>query len=107
MISWLGFVIGTFFIVLGLFVVVASVFGNYKFKYVLNRMHASAMQDTLGLLSILLGLMFYKSFDLNTFKLIFVVTFFWLTSPVCSHLLARMEASTNSTIDDEMEVISK
>ena len=107
MISWIGFVLGTIFIVLGLFVCFASIYGNFKFNYVLNRMHATAMQDTLGLLSILLGLICYLGIDFVSLKLLLVVIFFWVSSPVCSHLLVRMEATTNNEIDKEMEVISK
>ena len=105
MIELVGFVLGTVLITMGLFVVIGSVVGNYKFDYVLNRMHVSAMSDTLGLLSILLGLICYRSFDLSSLKLLLVIAFFWLTSPVSSHLLARMEVLTHEKLDDDMEVL--
>lgn len=107
MLSWIGFIFGTLFICIGLFVVIASVFGNYKFTYVCNRMHSSALQDTLGLLSVLLGLMFYTGFGFHALKLLFVIIFFWISSPACSHLLVRMEITTNEKIDKEMEVIER
>jgi multicomponent Na+:H+ antiporter subunit G len=107
MINWILFVLGTLFIILGLFVCFASIYGNYKFKYVCNRMQATAMQDTLGLLSILLGLICYNGFNFVSLKLLLVVVFFWVSSPVCSHLIVRMEATTNSKIDEEMEVITR
>mgnify|MGYP003306596771 CR=1 FL=1 len=107
MINWILFVLGTLLIILGLFVCFASVYGNFKFKYVVNRMHATAMQDTLGLLSILLGLMCYTGFGFHALKLLFVIIFFWISSPACSHLLVRMEITTNEKIDKEMEVIEK
>lgn len=107
MINWILFVLGTLFIILGLFVCFASVYGNYKFKYVVNRMHSTAMQDTLGLLSILLGLICFNGFNFVSLKLVLVVVFFWISSPVCSHLIVRMETSTNSELDEEMEVIAK
>ena len=107
MINWILFVLGTLLIILGLFVCFASVYGNYKFKYVVNRMHSTAMQDTLGLLSILLGLICFNGFNFVSLKLVLVVIFFWVSSPVCSHLIVRMEATTNSKIDDEMEVITR
>ncbi len=107
MLSWIGFILGTLFLGVGLFVVVASVYGNYKFTYVCNRMHSSAMQDTLGLMLILLGLMCYTGFGFHALKLLFVIIFFWVSSPACSHLLVRMEVTTNENIDKEMEVIEK
>ena len=107
MINWILFVLGTLFILLGLFVCFASVYGNFKFKYVVNRMHSTAMQDTLGLLSILIGLICFNGFNFVSLKLLLVVVFFWISSPVCSHLIVRMETSTNNNIDDELEVIAK
>lgn len=107
MLDWIGFIIGTFFIGIGLFVVIASVFGNYKFTYVCNRMHAGAMQDTLGLLAILFGLMCYTGFGFHALKLLFVIIFFWISSPACSHLLVRMEVTTNEDYEKEMEVIER
>lgn len=107
MLSWIGFIFGTIFIVLGLFVVFSSIFGSYKFHYVCNRMHATAMQDTLGLLSILLGLICYTGFNGQALKFIFVILFFWISSPTCAHLLVRMEVTTNDHLEEEMEVIEK
>ncbi|MBQ9833084.1 MAG: monovalent cation/H(+) antiporter subunit G, partial [Clostridia bacterium] len=49
-------IIGLILIGLGMFVILSAVIGIFKFKYVLNRMHASALCDTLGLLLILAGL---------------------------------------------------
>lgn len=105
MIDIICFVLGTVLILIGLFVIVGSVIGNYKFNYVLNRMHVSAMSDILGLLSVLLGLFLYRAFDISSLKLVLVILFFWLTSPVSAHLLARMEVLTHENLDDDMEVL--
>ncbi|MBQ4343967.1 MAG: monovalent cation/H(+) antiporter subunit G [Erysipelotrichaceae bacterium] len=107
MMTLINVILGTLFLFGGLFVVVASVFGNYKFRYVLNRMHSSAMQDTLGLLFVLIGLIFYSGFTFVALKFLFVIVFFWISSPACSHLLVRMEVTTNEKIKDEVEVIIK
>ena len=42
-------VAGMVLVGLGLFVYVVSVFGLFRFQYVLNRMHAAALGDTLGI----------------------------------------------------------
>lgn len=107
MLSWLGFIAGTIFIVAGLFVVLSAIYGSYKFNYVINRMHATAMQDTLGLLLILLGLICFNGLDGQALKFIFVILFFWISSPTCGHLLVRMEVTTNDYLEEEMEAIEK
>lgn len=107
MIELIQFILGTLAVLTGIFVIGASVFGNYKFRYVLNRMHASAMQDTLGIFFILVGLMIFSGFNFTTCKLFFVIVFFWISSPACSHLLVRMEVETNEHLDQEVEVIEE
>lgn len=47
--GWFRFLIGAACILAGLTVSCIAVFGTWKFKYVLNRMHAAALNDTLGI----------------------------------------------------------
>ena len=49
-------VAGIILIAVGLFVYITATFGLFRFHYVLNRMHAAALGDTLGILFVLLGL---------------------------------------------------
>lgn len=107
MIEGLGFILGTLCILIGLIIVCTSVFGNFHFKYVLNRMQVSAMEDTLGILFILLGLIFFTGFGWFALKLILVIIFFWISSPTSSHLLVQMEVITNPNITEEIEVINE
>ena len=74
-----------------------AVFGVYKFKFVMNRMHAAAIGDTLGLLLGALGLILLKGFSWFSLKMVIVVIFLWMTSAVSSHVIMRMEYS----IDEE------
>ena len=48
-------IIASLFLALGLFVFFSEVLGFYKFTYVLSRMHAAAMGDTLGIGSVLIA----------------------------------------------------
>ena len=70
----------------GLFVFFSAVLGLFRFDYVLNRMHAAAVGDSLGIFCVL------------------IFVFLWLTSPVCSHLVAEMEISTVPDLEKECEV---
>ena len=97
--EWLRFIIGVAFIIMGLLVFVIQLIGVYKFKYVLNRMHAAGMGDTMGLSLCLLGAMFLIGFSFTTLKLALVATFLWLASPVSSHLISRMEVTTNEELE--------
>lgn len=99
-------ILGAILVFLGVCVMVIATFGIYRFKYVLNRMHAAALGDTLGLLLILVGLMVLSGWTAGTAKLLLIIIFMWLASPVMSHMIARAEVLTYQHISEECEVIS-
>ena len=45
--EWIRFLAGTSCLLCGLIIFVLELFGVFKFHYVLNRMHAAALGDTL------------------------------------------------------------
>lgn len=93
--------IGLAFLLFGLFVFFTAVLGLYRFNYVLNRMHAAAVGDALGIFCILIGLIFLHGITLPAFKTLLILVFLWMTSPVASHLIAEMEVATIPSIKSE------
>lgn len=106
-IEWMQFLLGTGLLIFGMGVFVLELLGTFKFKYVLNRMHAAAVGDTFGIGISLLGLMILSGFKFVSLKMGLVIVFLWLASPVSSHLIARLEVMTNEHIDEfcEQEVV--
>ena len=102
--EWIRFVAGTGLLILGLGIFLLEIFGVYKFQYVLNRMHAAAMGDTLGLGASLLGLILLSGFNITSVKMALVLLFLWLASPVASHLIARLEVITNEHLAEYCEL---
>ena len=88
----------------GLATFFTEIFGVFHFRYVLNRMHATAMGDTLGISSCMVGLMIFSGWNFTTLKLLLVVVFLWFASPVSSHVLARLEVATNENLEDHCTV---
>ena len=91
----LRFVLCALLTVFGLFVLLSGVVGVYRFREPLKRIHAAGLFDTLGILSMLLGLMLATGFSLTTVKLAVIIAVLWMTSPVASHLIALMEVTTS------------
>ena len=102
-VEWAQFLIGTGFLLTGLCVFVVELIGIFKFKYVLNRMHAAAIGDTLGLGISLLGLIILSGFNFLSLKLALVIVFLWMASPVSSHLISRLEVITNEHLEEFCE----
>lgn len=94
-IEWIRFLVGTAFLLSGLAIFIFEMIGVFRFKYVLNRMHAAAMGDTLGIGFSFLGLMIISGLNFTTLKLFLVILFLWFSSPVSSHLIARLEVTTD------------
>ncbi|NLK36737.1 MAG: monovalent cation/H(+) antiporter subunit G [Epulopiscium sp.] len=86
----------------GMFVFFAAIVGVYRFRYVLNRMHAAAMGDTLGILLVLSGLIVLGLDAYHIIKMILVIIFLWLTSPVSSHLIGKVEVLTNEHFEERV-----
>lgn len=102
--EWIRFFIGMAFLIGGLVVFGIELYGVFHYKYVLNRMHAAALGDTLGIALCMLGLIIYNGINFTSIKMVLVVIFLWLASPVASHMVARFEVSTNEMISNECEV---
>jgi len=82
---WLG---GGLVLVGSLFMIIGAV-GLIRLPDVFTRMHGSSVSDTLGGGLILLGLIVLAGVSLVAVKLIFLVLFFGLMSPVATHAIAR------------------
>ncbi len=103
-VAWVQLIAGGILIVTGLLTMCAAVLGVFRFHYVLNRMHAAAMGDSLGILFIILGLMILSGFQMGTLKLLLIVIFFWLAGPVSSHMIGKLEVLINEHLKEECEV---
>lgn len=103
-IEWIRFLIGSLFILTGIVIFFTELYGVFHFKYVLNRMHAAAMGDTLGISACLIGLMIFSGLNFTTLKLFLIIFFLWFASPVSSHVLARLEAATNEKLPEYCEI---
>ncbi len=98
-IRWIQFIIGAAFLICGLGMFLFEVIGLYHFRYVLNRMHAAAMGDTLGIGFSLIGLIIINGLNMLSLKLFLIIVFLWISSPTSSHLIARLEVSTDTEPD--------
>lgn len=102
--DWIRLILGCSFMICGLVIFFTEIFGVFHFQYVLNRMHATAMGDTLGIASCMLGLVIFSGFNMTSVKILLIVIFLWFASPVSSHVLARLEVATNENLESHCKV---
>jgi len=99
MLDWIRFGVAALLAIGGLLVIITALLGVFRFRFALNRMHAAGAIDSLGLLLMIASLIVAFGFSVAALKLVLVIVFLWMTSPVSTHLLSRMEVIT----DDELE----
>ena len=104
MLEWARFLVGAGMLLVGLLIFLLQIFGVFKFKYVLNRMHAAAMGDTLGIGISLTGLMVLSGLNVTSVKMALIIVFLWLASPVSSHLISRLEVVTDEHLQEHCEL---
>lgn len=88
-------------ITLGMAVIGISILGLFRLGDALERLHAGAVTDTLGLLLVLSGLGVLCGFTAHTAKLVLLVVILWATNPVSTHLIARMELITGHSLEPD------
>ena len=104
--EWIRVFVSFGLTVVGVAFMVAAVFGVNRFNHALNRMHAAALGDTLGLLFVILGTILMRGISMDSLKLAMVIIFFWIASPVCSHMISRLEAMPEESLG-EITVLEK
>ena len=96
-------IIAAICIFIGLFVFLCSILGIYRFKYAMNRMHAAALGDTMGIFFVVLGLLILGQDIFHMAKYALIILFFWLSRPISTHLIAKVELLTNKDCEERMK----
>lgn len=104
--QWCRFGLAAVFLLIGIAFMILAVFGVNRLKRALDRMHAAALGDTLGILFVFLGLILMRGFSFDSLKLFLVILFFWMASPVSGHMISRLEAMTDEELG-EIRVIRR
>jgi multicomponent Na+:H+ antiporter subunit G len=78
-----------FLLVSGAFLCVVGALGILRLPDFYSRQHAAGITDTLGAALILIGLMLQSGFVLTSAKLVMLLLFLILTSPVATHAIAQ------------------
>ena len=101
--DWIRFGLCAVFMLAGLFIMVVSIIGLYRFDFALNRIHAAALADTLSLLLFTVGILIAVGLHAVAWKLALVVVQ-WLTSPLSSHMLSMFEYRADFNLADHVDL---
>ena len=99
-------ILATIFIIFGLLLFAVEIYGVNRFHFIMNRMHAAAIGDTLAMMSCMIGIIIYSGLNFTSLKLLLVVVFLCFSSPVSSHLIMNLEVETNDKANTHYDELS-
>lgn len=102
--EWIRFVLSAVCILGGLVTLIIALIGLLRFDFALNRIHAAAMADTLALLLFMVGVMLACGWSAVVWKLGLVLLLQWVTAPLVSHMLAKLEYRADRNLGEHMEL---
>ena len=98
MLEWIRFGLVVFFFAAGLIALFISLFGVFRMKYSLDKLHASAVTDTLVLMCFLSACIIVAGASITTVKLIIILLMQWCTSPVVAHAFSKAKVTTDEKL---------
>ena len=96
--EWIRFGCVAFCFLAGTVFLCISLIGTFKFGYSLNRLHASAICDTLVLMFFISGCIIASGINIVSFKFFLVIALQWCTSPLVSHIFVKAKYLTDENL---------
>lgn len=85
--EWIGAVL----MGLGVLLMVIVTVSVFRLDFVINRIHVTAIADTLATLLIFIGAALCRGLEWVDLKLLLIVVLQWFTVPVCGHMITQLE----------------
>ena len=101
--EWIRFAVTALLLAIGIIALFISILGTYRFKFALNRIHSAAISDTFCMFFILIGLAVASGFNFSTLKILLILAFMWLASPLSSHMLTSLEYHADEHLKEHVE----
>ena len=95
--------IGEIIIILGLVFMLLGIIGICKYRDFYPRILIASKIDTVGVLTVMLGIIIRQGFSFFSFRVLILLSFLLLISPMLTHLLARSAYLSGHGKDDEHE----
>ncbi len=93
-------IIGIALISGGLLFIIVGMYGLIRHYSLGTRLVLATKVDTVGLLSVLLGAVFYNGWNQHSFKIIIIIGFTLITNPIIAHAIAHSAWSSDFKLTD-------
>jgi multicomponent Na+:H+ antiporter subunit G len=93
--------IGQGLIILGLLFVATGVYSILAYKEFYSRVVITAKVDTVGFITLMIGVMVLEGFTFTTAKVLIIVIFEMMTSPVSTHAISHSAYAAGYRVERE------
>ena|SRR5690554_241914 len=94
-------IIGDIVIIIGLVFMAFGVFGIFRFNDYFSRVLVGGKIDTVGFITVLIGLVLKSGLNFFSLKIAIIITFFIITNPIATHAITRSAYLTGYRIKKE------
>ena len=107
MLEWIRFVLFCALLLLAAVFLIMSVIGVNRFHFSFNRLHAASVNDTMGILCIVLACVVKSGLNALSLKFILVYLFMLITCPLSGHLISLLVYRTDENVSREAPIWKK
>lgn len=107
MLEWIRFILFCALLLAAAVFLLASVAGVNRFRFSLNRLHAASINDTMGILCIVLACAVKSGLNALSLKFLLVYLFMLITCPLSGHLISLLVYRTDENISREAPLWKK
>ncbi len=107
MLEWIRFVLFCLLLLAAALFLAAGLVGVNRFGFSLNRLHAASLNDTMGILMIVLACAVKSGVGFLSLKFALVYLFMLITCPLSGHLISLLVYRTDPRLEKEAEIWKK
>lgn len=93
--------IGDIIVIIGLVFMAFGVFGIFRFNDYFSRVLLGGKIDTVGFITVLIGLILKNGLNFFSLKIVIIIAFFIITNPIATHAITRSAHLTGYRIKKE------
>lgn len=83
--------------------IIFGLVGIFRFSHIYERLLVSSKIDTAACLTILIALIIRSGFSSNSMKLVIILMFLMITSPIATHVIARSALKNGIEIEKDVK----
>lgn len=98
--------IGYFFIILGLIFMIFGFIGIYQFKTFNKTILSASMIDSVGFITVMIGICFLKGLSFFTLKAMLLIFIGMIINPITTHIILRsahLAGHKEEVVEDELD----